>query len=174
MLMDEGLDTGPLLLNVRTDIGSDETAGALSGRLALMGAALLVETLARLDRGELTPSPQDETLASRAPRIHKEDGRIDWRWSAAEIAWRVRAFNPWPSAHTLLDGRLVRILKARVGDSTQARPGELLRSGRSGLAVACGDGSGLELVELQPENRKVLSASAFLAGARLSPAHRLE
>jgi methionyl-tRNA formyltransferase len=174
MLMDEGLDTGPLLLTARTDIGPDEASGLLEGRLALMGADLLVETLARLAGGQLTPLPQDEALASRAPRLRKEDGRIDWSQRASEIACRVRAFNPWPCAHAFLAGRLIRIFRASVGGPTAAAPGEILSGGRSRLAVACGDGQAIEILELQPENRKVMETSVFLAGARLSPGQRFE
>jgi methionyl-tRNA formyltransferase len=172
MLMNEGLDTGPLLLTARTEIGCDETAGALESRLASMGAELLLATLAGLAAGQITPSPQDESLASRAPLLRKEDGRIDWRWPAAEIACRVRAFNPWPCAHTLLAGRLIRILTARVGEATVAAPGEILLDGRGGLAAACGDGRALDVVQIQPENRRVMAASVFLAGARLAPGER--
>jgi len=174
MLMDDGLDTGPLLLSVQTAIGPDETAGRLEGRLALMGADLLVETLARLARGQITPLPQDEALASRAPRLRKEDGRIDWRQPAAAIACRVRAFNPWPGAHAFLAGRLIRVFSARAGEPATGAPGEILGGGRGRLAVTCGDGQALEIIELQPENRKVMETSVFLAGARLSPGQRFE
>ena len=174
MLLDEGLDTGPLLLAARTRIDPEETAGVLETRLAQVGAALLIETLARLGHGQLAPLPQDESLALHAPRLRKEDGRIDWRWRAAEIACRVRGFNPWPCAHTLLGSRLIKILRARIGDDTTAPPGEILLSGRSGLSVACGDGRTLEVVELQPENRRAMEASVFLAGARLAQGQRFE
>jgi methionyl-tRNA formyltransferase len=174
MLMDEGLDTGPALLTARTHIGPDETAGQLEGRLAVMGAELLVATLPLLAAGQITPVPQDEALASHARRLRKEDGHIDWRWQAAEVARRVRAFNPWPCAHTFLAARLIRILRARVGEPAAAPPGEILLTGRNGLAVACGDGLTLEVVELQPENRKAMETSVFLAGARLSPGQRFE
>jgi methionyl-tRNA formyltransferase len=174
MLLDEGLDTGPLLLAARTYIDPDETAGALEARLAHMGATLLVETLARLARGQLAPAPQDESLASRAPLLRKEDGRIDWSWRAEEIACRVRGFSPWPGAHALLDSRLIKILKARVGNETAAPPGEILLGGRTGLAVACGDGRTLEVIELQPQDRRAMEATVFLVGARLAHGRRFE
>jgi methionyl-tRNA formyltransferase len=174
MLIDEGLDTGALLLSARTPIGPEETAGQLETRLSQMGASLLVETIARLAQGRITPQPQDESLASRAPLLHKEDGRIDWRATAVEIAYRVRGFNPWPCAHASLGSRLIRILSARAGDPTTAAPGEIVRADGRGLAVACGDGRVLEIIDLQPENRRPMTASAFLAGARLALGGRFE
>jgi methionyl-tRNA formyltransferase len=172
MLIDQGLDTGPILMSASTAIGSDETAGELEARLAPMGAKLLTDTLAALARRALAPRPQDNARASHAPLLHKQDGRIDWHAGAAEISRRVRAFNPWPCAQTLLDGRVLRVLRAHPAGPSTATPGEIRREAHNRLMVACGDGNELELLEVQPENRKAMSVSAFLAGAHLMPGHR--
>jgi methionyl-tRNA formyltransferase len=172
MLIDQGLDTGPLLLSARTPIGAAETAGELEERLSRLGANLLIETLDGLSQRRLVPQPQDEPQASHAPLLKKEDGRIDWRAPAAEIACRVRAFNPWPCAHTSLDSRIIRVLRAHVGDRTDAAPGELLCEARDRLAVACGDGNALMLTELQPESRRPMTAAAFRSGTHITSGRR--
>jgi methionyl-tRNA formyltransferase len=173
MLLDEGLDTGPVLLSRSTPIDPGDTAGTLEARLALLGAPLLLETLASLESGGLTPTPQDPSRATLAPLIRKEDGRIDWSQPAPEIARRVRGFDPWPGAWTVLDGRTIKVLTASslAGKST-AVPGEVIGIQDRGIRVACGAGTVLELRRLQPESRRAMDAGAFAAGARLGPAAR--
>ena len=109
MQIDAGLDTGPMLLKYETAIGADETAPELTARLAEAGAPLMVETLRRLDRGEITPTPQDNSQATLAPPLKKEDGRIDWSLSARKTYNRIRGLQPWPGAFTTFRGKKCQI-----------------------------------------------------------------
>ncbi len=174
MLIDEGLDTGPILLSRATAIGPEETTPELERRLAALGAEVLLETLERLERGAITPQPQDPTRATIARLLEKQDGRLDWSWSAEEIARRVRGLQPWPGTVTAAPGGELKVLRARV-DPTPARdaaPGTVLAVEASGLVVAAGSGTALRLVEVQPESRRPMAAAAFAAGARLAPGAR--
>jgi methionyl-tRNA formyltransferase len=160
--MDEGMDTGPMLLRRAVAIEPEETAGELAGRLAEVGAHVLLETLAGLD--DLTPVAQDAGAATLAPRLRKADGVLDWARPAAELAARIRGLNPWPGASTATPlGRLL-VWRAR------ARPG----AGEPGVltatdgALRIGTGAGLlEPLEVQPENRRAMDWETFLHGARL-------
>jgi methionyl-tRNA formyltransferase len=175
MLIDAGLDTGPILLARATAIGAEETAPALEARLARMGGELLVETLAGLQSGAVRPVPQDPARATLAPLLRKEDGRVDWTWPAAVIERRIRAFQPWPGTTTTLAGRGLKLWKALVESSpTGLAPGAVASVARDHVLVACGGGSVLRLLELQPDNGRRMSASAFAAGARLAPGARFE
>jgi methionyl-tRNA formyltransferase len=162
--MDAGMDTGPVLLQQPTPIGSEETAGELAERLAVLGAEVLLETLARLDT--LVPRPQDSRAATLAPRLRKEDGVLDWTEPAAALAARVRGLNPWPGAVTPVPGGRLLIWRARA-IAGRGEPGALtLVDGR----LAVGTGAGLLLpVEVQPENRRAMHWDAYLRGARLGP-----
>ncbi len=173
MLIDAGLDTGPTLLARATPIGEDETAEELEARLAVLGGSLLVETLEGLSNGTVHPTPQDHERATHAPIIRKEDGLIDWTLPAVAIERRVRGFHAWPGATTTLAGRGLRILRARVEPGGGEAPGTLVAVDREGLHVACGEGSRLLLLEVQPESRKAMSAAAFASGARPAPGLRL-
>lgn len=174
MLLDEGLDTGPVLLRRATPIGPEETAPQLEARLARLGAELLLETLAGLVEGTLQPTPQDHAAATLAPILRKEDGRIDWSQPARSLAWRVRGLNPWPGTLAEWGGRPLKILRAAPQDTaTSAEPGTVLALGRGGVSVACGEGSILDLLEVQPESRKPMSARAWAAGARVAVGARL-
>jgi len=173
MLIDEGLDTGPVLLSRATPIGEEETAGELETRLAHLGGQLLVETLAELEAGRLVPRPQDAARASLAPIIKKEDGLIDWSRPAEALARRVRGFHPWPGAYTSARGRGLKVLRARAESGGEGAAGTLLRIDREGIVVTSGEGSALRLVEVQPESRHAMPAAAFAAGARLSVGERL-
>ncbi len=167
MLMDEGMDTGDMLLQERLAIGEDESAEALALRLSAAGAALLVKTIEELAAGRLTPRPQEEALATYAWSMKKKDGLIDWRQSAAEIKNLVRGLYPWPGAYTYRGGRVLKIHRVQ---SCAADP--LLSKGRAGLIVrVCKNsffvetGSGLiEVLELQPENKRKMSAVDFIQG----------
>jgi methionyl-tRNA formyltransferase len=176
MLIDEGLDTGPMLLARRTKIGPTETAGALEPRLAALGAEALVETLRGLEAGTLEARPQDPAQASHARLIRKEDGRIDWTRPGEALARRVRAFHPWPGSHARIAGRGLKVLRALPADDVApgAEPGTLLRVEREGVLVACGSGTMLRLVEVQPESRRAMDAFAFATGARLAAGARFE
>jgi methionyl-tRNA formyltransferase len=168
MLMEAGLDTGPMLLQEETEIGPEETAGELSRRLAEMGGRLLVRTLERLEKGDLDARPQDPEAATYAPRLTRESGRVDWTRPAREIADRLRAFTPWPGLSATLGGEPVKLVRVEVlQESTGAVPGTYLgmRAGR--LAVACGGGSVLGIAELQRPGRKPLKGADFANGERL-------
>ena len=179
MLIDEGLDTGPVLLQCGTPIGPEETAGELEPRLARLGAEVLLDTVDGLRAGRLRPRPQDHARATRAPLLRKEDGRLDWSRGARELHRRIRGFHPWPGCFTSLEGRTVKVLRARVVEdsavppASDAEPGQVRAIESEGIVVACGEGSHLRLVEVQPESRRAMPAAAFAAGARLRPGARL-
>lgn len=168
MLMAEGLDTGDMLLRRTRPIAADDTTGTLTVALAELGATALVDALTAFRTTGLEPEPQEESRATYAPRLAKEDGRIDWTRDAATIERTVRAFAPWPSAFTTLASRTVKIVASRV--ATEARPsappGAITIRGHD-LEVATGSGT-LVVVTLQPEGKKAMPASAFAAGARLA------
>jgi methionyl-tRNA formyltransferase len=165
MRIDAGLDTGDILLRAETAIGPEESAIELGARLAVMGADLLVETLARIET--LVSRKQDGSQATYAPILKKEDGWIDWRPPALAIHNRVRGLLPWPGAYTRFRGQTLHIWKTWGRFPTCAGPaGRLVRDGKS-LRVVCGDGSALELLELQLEGKKRMSGEAFANGQRL-------
>jgi methionyl-tRNA formyltransferase len=168
MLMDVGMDTGPVLLEEETEIGPEETADGLSRRLAEIGGGLMVRTLDLLERGELAPRPQSGEGATYAPRLTRESGRVDWSLTAREIHDRLRAYTPWPGLTAELRGEPVKIVAAVVDGSAEDKaPGTLLglRDGR--LAVACGGGSALGIAELQRPGKRALRAADFFNGERL-------
>ena len=146
-----------------------ETAGELTERLSHMGAALLIETLHRVEKGDCPRIKQDEALMSRQPMLSREDGLIDWTKSAQEIACRVRGFNPWPGTFTYLsDGGVMKIWLARAVDmENSGQPGEVIESSaKKGLFVACGEGV-LEIIEMQAPGSKRMNAKAYLMGKPL-------
>lgn len=174
MMIDEGLDTGPLLLSRATPIGPEETTPELEARLAVLGGALLVETIDRLAKGTVSPVPQDHAAATHAPILRKEDGRIDWTARAEVVARRVRGLLPWPGTTTSWAGGDLKILRATPAGAEDggAAPGTILAID-DGLRVACGAGTTLRVLEVQPASRRAMSAAAFAAGARLRPGARL-
>jgi methionyl-tRNA formyltransferase len=172
MRIDEGLDTGPTLLSRATAVGPDETAPELEDRLARLGALVLIETLRGIEAGTIHEVAQDHDRATLAPPLRKEDGFIDWTRPALEIARRVRGFLPWPGSSTSIEGKILKILKAAEAPAGPGEPGVVVVSGSDGLIVACGAGSRLRIVEVHPESRRPMSASAFAAGARLGPGAR--
>jgi methionyl-tRNA formyltransferase len=162
--MDEGMDTGPMLLRQAVAIGPEETAGELAARLAEVGAEVLLETLDRLPA--LTPVPQDPGAATLAPRLRKEDGALDWTRPAAELAARIRGVNPWPGAVTATPAGRLLVWRARAV-AGQGDPGVLTPAdGR--LRIGTGEGL-LQPIEVQPESRRVMFWETFLRGARLEP-----
>jgi len=171
MLMDAGLDTGPILLQKTIVISGDDTGGTLEARLAPLGADLLLQTLSRWERGDLGPIPQDDAQATLAPRIKKEEALIDWSLLAAEIHCRVRAFDPWPVAFVALESGPLRIWKAKVAPEggAEATPGRILGIDRDGLVVACGGQTALILENVQPAGKARMTASDFARGKRLAP-----
>ena len=156
MCMAEGMDTGDILAQRATPISIEENAAQLFDRLARMGAELLVETVARVGAGTVTPIPQDEGKASHAP--------MDWEKTARQLHDQVRGLYPWPAATAVVDGVRCKILRtAPMEDSGGQAPGTVLQADKKGLRVACGDGA-LEILELQPDGKKAMAASAFLMG----------
>jgi methionyl-tRNA formyltransferase len=175
MKIDAGMDTGEILLERREPIRDDDTTETLSQRLSVIGAELMVETLRKLERGEIVPRPQDSRLATLAPRLKKEDGLIDWSRPADEIARRVRGLIPWPGAYAFFRGKQLHIWRAEPvpgADETAIAPGTLLLDGGR-LAVACGAGTMLVLHEVQLEGRKRLAARDFVNGARVQSGEKL-
>ena len=170
MQMDAGLDTGNILLQRDIAINESETAPELIERLSLIGAELLSETLQTLEN--ITPREQDESDASYAPILKREDGSIEWDRPAKEIADRVRGFQPFPSSFSYLNGQKVTIWRVDVRDAANAEAGTVTAVEREGFDVACGDSSVLSVLELQPEGKRRMSAADYTNGARLSPGDR--
>jgi methionyl-tRNA formyltransferase len=176
MLMDEGMDTGPILQQEVVPIGPDETAGELAPRMAQVGGTLLVSTLHGWAAGTLTPHPQRELGATFAPILKKEDGLIQWDLPARSIANRTRGLSPWPGAYTFLQGERWRILKvkAECPDTGSAgttfntfqAPGTITAVTKQAIHVQTGEGS-LSLLAIQPENKKRMAVSDYLAGHRV-------
>jgi methionyl-tRNA formyltransferase len=164
MRIDAGLDTGPMLLKAETAIGADETAIDLGRRLSVMGADLLVEALDALAAGRVIPQPQDNAQATYASMLKKEDGRIDWTRSAAQIHNQVRGMQPWPGAYSIFRGAALHVWRARPVEAGAGHPpGALVRI--KPPLVACGVGA-LELIEVQMEGRKRMPAADFANGQR--------
>ncbi len=178
MQMDAGMDTGPMLTQRSIRIGDDETAPELSARLAQLGAELLSETLPRIERGEVAPLIQDDSEATYAPMLKREDGLIDWRMSAMEIANRVRAFQPWPGTYTNFRGGRLIVWRGREASSRQeadfaSEPGTVLNIDDSGITIVCSGLSALLIEEVQVEGKRRVSAREFANGARLKPGDRI-
>jgi methionyl-tRNA formyltransferase len=176
MQMDEGLDTGDMLLQRKVAIDDSETGESLLVKLGAVGAELLREGLLLLEAGKLIATPQDHQHATLAPILKREDGKIDWTRSAREIDERRRGFSPWPGAFTLLEGTQLKVHATVLVPALEAvhlvPPGEVIRTGKQGIEVACGAGSALRITELQPEGKKRMPASAFLAGHPLAAGTR--
>jgi len=167
MQMEAGLDTGPVLLRRATPIGPHETTGQLQTRLADIGAALIVQALARL--AQLVPQPQPECGVSYAAKIDKAEARIDWTRPAAEVDRHIRGLSPFPGAWTLLKGDRLRVLDARQA-AGQGMPGEVLDPA---LTVACGTGA-VQLLRVQRAGKAAQPAEAFLRGTPVAPGTRLQ
>jgi len=172
MLMDVGLDTGDMLVKKATSIAPRETAGELHDRLASLGREAMEETLRQLCAGTLRPQKQDDALSCYAPMLKKEDGRIDWGRSAAEIHNQVRGLDPWPGAYTHLDGEVLKVA-ATTPEAGEGAPGTVIAAGPDGVRVACGSGV-LNVGALQLPGKKRLPAAEFLRGRTLLPGTRLE
>lgn len=174
MQMDAGMDTGPMLAKRAIRIGAEETALELSARLSQLGAELLSEALPRVERGEINPEPQDGSQATYAPMLKRDDGLIDWRRSARELANRVRAFQPWPGAYTFLQGSRLTIWRAKevsieMRDSeTPGAPGTIARIDQTGVVIWCAGPTLLRVEEMQLEAKRRLSAREVANGLRLA------
>ena len=173
MLMDEGLDTGAILLQKETMIGEMETSPELMARLSKIGAEALSETLARLE--EIEPREQAEEKATFAPILKREDGLVNWAFDAEQIERRVRGFQPWPNAFTKYNSQRLVIWRASVAsDEAEGNvEGEIIKAHGDDLFVSCGDKSVLHLHEVQPEGKRRMSVRDFLSGARLQAGERL-
>ncbi len=169
MLMDEAMDTGPILLRKETAITEDDTAGVLSGRLSEIGAELLLPTLQGLENGEVKPRPQDGE-ASYAPLLKKEDGRIQWSKPAVELRRFINGMNPWPGAYGFIEKERVKIFKA-VPEEGNAEAGVVCRSTKDRLIVGTGRGC-LSILEIQPSGRPVMPVRAYLQGRRIKEGMR--
>jgi methionyl-tRNA formyltransferase len=173
MLLNEGLDTGDILLQGKIAIEHQDTSVELAPRLAELGADLLVETLRRLEAKTITPIPQDHSQATLAPILKKEDGLADFQRSAEDIFNRFRGFQPWPGAYTQFRGKGLKFVKIRpAGTVGKSSPGEM-HIVEGNLFVLCGSGTILELQRLQPEGKKAMSAREFLNGYRPASGERL-
>ena len=173
MKMDEGLDTGPVFLRSEDiPVERSDNSGTLTGKLATAGAALITEAIERIVREGIEPSPQDDSLATFAPRIKKEDGLISFEKSAGEIELMVRAFDPWPRAHFFVEGERINVIEAEPGPETAGKePGEVLPSVK--LLVATGGSSSIYLNRVQREGKKPLPSEEFLRGFRIGPGRRI-
>jgi len=164
MRIDEGLDTGDILLQKEMAIATEDTSVTLGPRLAAIGAELMMETLRRLESGSLRSQKQDDSQTTLAPVLKKEDGKIDFSRSAQEVYNRFRGFQPWPGAFTSFRGKGLNITAMRPA-SEEGRPLQLRVTGGQ-LFVGCGDSRAIELLEVQPEGKKRISAKDFVHGYR--------
>ncbi len=172
MQMDEGLDTGDILLQRAVDIDRDETGGSLFEKLSLLGAGLIAEALPLIEKGALSPVPQDEERSSYAGMIKKEMGRLDFSGRAEDLERLIRALDPWPSAYTELNGKVLKIWKAETADikdpSKGAKPGTVLEVGKDDFTISCGIGA-LIIKEVQLSGKKRMSSADFLRGVKIVP-----
>jgi len=174
MLLDEGMDTGPILLQRRTPVGARERTPQLVDRLAAMGAELLAETIAGLAAGTVRPVPQDAALATVTEKLDRRHGRIDWGVAADVLARRCRALDPWPGMFCTFRGTRVKVHGLEDGGARPGgeAPGTVLAVSGAGIGVRCGGESVALLTELQREGRRRLPADAFILGERVAPGER--
>jgi methionyl-tRNA formyltransferase len=161
MQMEAGLDSGPVLAEVRTEITDEDSGGTLHDRLSRLAADLLARHLDDLERGVLEPMIQDERLVTYASKLDKSEANIDWQQDAAQLERRVRAFNPWPVAQAKYQGQVLRVWNARAIDGAAGTPGSVVAAGKQGIDVVCGKGC-LRLLTIQLPGGKPLSAADFL------------
>ena len=166
ILMDEGIDTGDILLKKTIQIDTDETSGSLFDKLMALGAETILETLDELEKGNLTPTKQGESPTAYAKMLTKAMGLIDFTRSAKELDCFVRGMNPWPSAYTLLAGKTLKLWKVRAVEES-GKAGSVIEIGKESFTVACGEGA-IEVLEVQLEGKKRMSAGDFLKGSTLN------
>lgn len=167
MYMDEGLDTGDILLQASTQINEDETSKELYDRLRLMGAELLMDTIEKIKDGSILRKKQDDSLSTYAPMLDKSLSKIDWNDKAEKIHNLVRGLNPWPIAMTTLDGKTLKIYKTAVSKPIVGNPGEV--KSIYPFIVCCGNNTSIEIIELQMESKKRMKAEDFFRGYKLDP-----
>lgn len=167
--MAEGVDTGDVIASMSTPIPLEENAQQLYARLSQMGAELIVQVADQIETGTASAVPQEHDKASHAPMLSKELSPIDWAKSARQIHDQVRGLYPWPAAIAEIDGVRCKIIRtAMTGETTGKEPGKFVQADKKGLKVACGAGEVLEIVELQPDGKKAMAATAFLLGHPIS------
>ncbi len=167
MFMDEGLDTGDILLRKEVEILDEDNSESLFKKMSHIGADLLIETIRLLESGSINGIRQDESLASYTGIIKKSDGKIDWNKSSKDIFNLIRGMNPWPVAYTYIKkNKLLKVYRARVSNIPSNVPGEILSI--NPLVISCGGGTSIELVEVQLEGKKRISAEEFIRGHRIS------
>ena len=167
MQMDEGLDTGDMLLKGELEIGENETAGELHDRLSALGADILEKTIDALIKGELSPEVQNHDEFTYAPMLSKELSPIDWSMTAQQMHNKIRGLSPWPSANATLGGKKVKIHKSVIAPEKGSRAGEVVVCDKR-LVVCCGDMNCIEILNLQAEGKKAMAAADFLRGNSLS------
>ncbi len=173
MFMDPGMDTGPILLTAETDISPEDTAGTLHDRLSRLGADLLVKTLEGLERHTISPRAQDHSRATLAPKLEKEEARIDWNSSAPQLFNLLRAFDPWPGAYTFWSGRKVKLFRPSLAqDSSRQAAATVVEASSDRLRIATAQGD-LIVREIQAESRPRMAMAEFLRGYPLHPGVRL-
>lgn len=173
--MNEGIDTGDILMKAEISMGEKETGGSLHDKLAEAGAKLCVETLEGLQKGEITPIPQGESPTPYAKMLDKQLGNIDWTKSAVEIERLIRGLSPWPSAYTNWNDKVMKIWDAKVSTdcaSSEQVPGTIINVDKQSFAVQTGEGI-LEIRELQIPGKKRMEADAFLRGYQVQPGTKL-
>lgn len=166
MLMDEGMDTGDILDTVTVKIGEEETAEELFDRLAVLSADLMVNTLEKLEKSEITPIPQNHTEATYAPIIKKEMARLDFNKTACEIHNEVRGYYSWPCAFFMMNGKRIKVLSSRIGDKTTKPAGTVIENSDE-LVIACGENSSIRLITVQPEGSKAMTSKQMLCGNKI-------
>jgi methionyl-tRNA formyltransferase len=165
--MDEGMDTGDILLKTDLEPSPDETAGTLFEKLAELGGKTLLKAVEGLKDGTIAPTPQEHDKATEAPLLKKSDGLIDWSREGGEIERFIRGLDPWPCSFTYLDGRRIKLFRPEViYRESDTPPGSLLEINKNGLLISCGKDS-LLIKEIQPEGKKRMSVAAFLCGSPL-------
>ena len=165
-LMDEGIDTGDILETVTTKIGEEETAEELFDRLAVLSADLMISTLEKLEKGEITPTPQNQNEATYAPIIKKEMAKLDFTKTAADIHNAVRGYYSWPCAFFMLNGKRIKVLSAKIGDKTTQNAGTVIANGEE-LVIACGNNTSIRLLTVQPEGSKPMTSKQMLCGNKI-------
>lgn len=164
MLMDEGMDTGNILVQREVEIGMDDSAGALHDKLSRMGSGVILETLDGIEKGIIKRIKQDESSATYAPKLKKEDCLINWNAGVREIVNRIRGLTPFPGAYTFYNGRRLKITRAgSLLKEVQGKNGEIFEVNRNGIKVICGDGLVI-MKELQPEGKRGMKADEFISG----------
>jgi len=162
--MDEGMDSGDILLKAALTTVPGETAGSLFEKLAVLGSKTVLEAIKGLQEGSITPVAQNHDQATLAPMLKKDDGLIDWQKDASEIERLIRGLDPWPTAFCFLDSKRLRLFSPEVlHKESDARPGTVLQADKRGIFIACGNNS-LLIKEIQPEGKKRMTVESFLCG----------